>query len=77
MARCEKCHGSGLSRQVQEGGYNTFNVCECQGSGIVNCCDTAGAQYTTPEDYWRAQGAENEWEAKTMGLLEVREPPEA
>lgn len=50
---CEHCYGNGERGSVL---WKGIRVCpECQGSGIVSCCDTAGAseaQYLRPEDYW-------------------------
>lgn len=39
---CEHCYGKGERGSVE---WDGVRVCpECQGSGIVSCCDTAGAQ---------------------------------
>jgi DnaJ-class molecular chaperone len=49
---CPKCYGCGEDVHAPT---SYFVPCpECQGSGIVSCCDTAGAseQYMKPEDYW-------------------------
>ena len=68
---CPTCHGTGSQRFERLGDFPAFSTrCyECQGSGIVSCCDTAGATYsmvgmfeeapfTRPEDYWH--GVDNE-----------------
>lgn len=38
---CEHCYGKGIRGSVE---WNDARCCpECHGSGIVSCCDTAGA----------------------------------
>jgi hypothetical protein len=45
---CPTCHGA-----VLDGGERAYPCPDCQGSGIVSCCDTAGT------------AAANEWGDKT------------
>lgn len=48
---CEHCYGKGVRGSVE---WSDARRCpECQGPGIVSCCDTAGA-YMQPEEYWAA-----------------------
>jgi RecJ-like exonuclease len=55
---CPKCYGMGWA--CIAGKMHSKPCPECQGSGIVSCCDTAGAaaaayqahEYMKPEDYW-------------------------
>ena len=64
---CPKCAGAAtLCLPIYIEDYNALQPVpcpECRGSGIVSCCDTAGATYsmvglyeeapfTRPEDYW-------------------------
>ena len=46
---CPKCYGKGERGSVE---WNGVALClECQGSGIVSCCDTAGSEFP-----WEAMG---------------------
>ena len=40
---CEACHGEGLVWAVAYSAVNRAPCRECNGSGIVSCCDTAGS----------------------------------
>lgn len=45
MAMCERCLGTGVDvgPDHERGCFGRIPCHECQGSGIVSCCDTAGS----------------------------------
>jgi len=60
---CETCHGQGSVNQSQ---------CEqCQGSGIVSCCDTAGENQIIKKSQTlpHIRLARNYWEIRVNGKL--------
>lgn len=61
---CEYCRGTGRGRKRTHPPLGFWPCPECQGSGIVSCCDTAGASMLAD---LTVDTAEPDWEPFSSG----------
>ena len=67
MMVCQSCYRHGYVRKLELYRFGLVVCRECQGCGIVSCCDTAGAEgdpsdlaTTLPDEAEKAAGAPSE-----------------